>query len=403
MTKKIFKKIGNVLTMSLAIAFIGILSPVGTSAAVNGEPYGFTYDNAANGCTVYRYYCLGDRSEYVPYREFYSRGSYLYTGKGILLKNGIISCANTNGFDANGIFYSIGVNSSLTKYDFGNTPTVILKEGALKLNYDTADLAVSVTTTEGTLSLDTLKKVSEPDTGFIAPKPVSPNRVDMYENSAGEFVYEAYQSGKLKYKVLVSKNGKKVLNRTAGVRLTDTLTGAKFIGFDTSYNVYLFEGSTLYRFMEGKWFSAQKLVLSGNFKTFERDNNGFITKIVTQKSSYQMKQLAVSGGWKASRTYVVTKANYKTLYKKGSVASNTLTLTHRKGNLYLDGAKIASGVSKYGFASAKKIIYIKNRTAYSCDFCGRSKKICTKARKLVTNSVGLVKKVKLAKGTKKIR
>ncbi len=402
MSKKILTKIGNLLTLALAIAFIGILSPVGTSAAANGEPYGFTFDDAANSITVYRYYCLGDKSEYVPYREFYSRGSYLYTNRGILLKNGVLPGAPYNGFDSNGIFYSIGVNGSMIKYDFGNTPTVILKDGALKLNYDSADLAVSVTTAEGTLSLATLKKVAESDTGFVAPtKTVSPNRVDMYENSAGEFVYEAYQSGKLKYKVLVSKNGKKVLNRTAGVRLTDTLTGAKFIGFDTSYNVYLFEGSTLYRFIEGKWFSAQKLVLSGNFKTFERDSNGFITKIVTQKSSYQMKQLAVSGGWKASRTYVVKKANYKTLYKKGSVASNTLT--HRKGNLYLDGAKIASGVSQYGFASAKKIIYIKNRTAYSCDFCGRSKKLCTKARKLVTNSVGLVKKVKLAKGTKKIR
>lgn len=400
MKKNFFKKMCNLLTMLAVALALSSFAPVQSTATTGGEPYGFTYDDSANGRTVYRYYCLGDKSEYVPYREFYSKGSYLYSGKGSLLTNSGRSGSQYNGYGTNGIFYSIGVTGSVTKYDFGNAPTVVLKTGAVRLNYNTVDLAVSVTTADGTISLETLKPVPASDAGVVAPKPISPNRVDMYENSAGEFVYEAYQSGKLKHKVLVSRNGKRVLNRTAGVRLTDTLTGAKFIGFDTSYNVYLFEGSSLYRFIEGKWYSAQKLVLSGTFSTFERDDNGFITKIVTQKSSYQMKQLAVSGGWRASRTYVVKKANYQTLYKKGSVSSNTLTC--KKGKLYLDGERIATGVSKYGFSSAKKIIYIKNHVAYSCNL-NRSQKIASKARKLVTNSVGLVTKVKLAKWSKKVR
>lgn len=391
----------------IAFAFVIAFSSVTPTYAANNSPYGFTFDDTANGKTIYRFYSYSaNENSYVQSREFYSRGSYVYSSNGVLLCNTSVGNGSRyQGFDSKGQFYIVSSKGTLTKIDIFNKATVLLEKGAIRLNYNLDDLATTITTSVGTKYLSTLAPAPEVDDDEdYTPAPVvkEKNRVDIYTNSANELVYDAYKNGSLKTQMVVSSNGKNVLNATAKVRLSDTLKGAKFLGFDSSYNVYLYETNTLYRFKSGSWYSAEKLALNGSYKSFKKDDKGFISKVVTTKSSYTVKQLTTSSKWKAKKTYTVSKSGYVTLYTKGSTRTNTLTLKSRQLNL--NGKKIASGVSRYGFVSSKKLIFMKGRNVYTAYLSSptKAKKLFTNGTSLKKNSVGLITKVATTKGTKKV-
>ena len=379
------------------------ITTVNAASSAN-VPYGYTYDDSATYKTVYRFYDFSSsRNTYFLAREFYSKGSYVYTSSGVLVSNQSAGAGSKfQGYDESGNFFIVGVNGSLSKLDTTNKVTVLLESGVIKLNYNEDELAYSITTISGTVYLSNFKPAPEVDNDDDYNEPVvskPSNRVEIYTNSAKELVYDAYASNKLKSRIVVSANGSKVLNATAKVRLTDTLKGAKFVGFDSSYNVYLYEGSSLYRFKNGSWFSAQKMQLSGTYKSFKKDDAGFISQVVTSKNTYTIKQLTVSGKWKAKRTYAVHKSNYITMYVKGKTTSYTLSTS--KGVLKLNGKKVASGVSKYGFIGAKKLIYVKNGKIYTATIKNLKKQKICNGKTLKTNSVGLVTKVITSAGKSK--
>lgn len=391
-----------VILAMLVVTFI----PVQAQAA-DTSPYGYTYDDAASYRTVYKYYRYDlTKKSYVLTREFYSKGSYVYKSTGVSISNNAAgSGARYQGFDTKGNFFFITKDAKLTKFDTSSKPTVLNLKDCVKLNYNADDLAVSVSTKSGNFYLSNLNPAPETDDNDdnevppVAPK--EKNRVEISTNSAGETVYDGYKNGTLKTRIIVSGNGKNVLNSTNKVRLSDSLKGAKFIGFDTSYNVYLTEGDTLYRFVSGKWYSAQKMALSGTYKSFKKDSNGFISKIVTTKGTYTIKQLTTSSKWKASKTYAVTKGSYTTLYIKGSTSTHTLAL--KNGKLTLDGKQVASSVSKFGFINSKKFVFIKkNKTVYTATISAKkAKKVYTGGKSFKTSS-GLCVKVVTSKGTKKL-
>lgn len=397
----------NLLTLALVFTLIFGTS-VPTFAATTPSPYGFTYDDTAAGKTIYRYYSYSSKEDsYLPTREFYSKGNYVFTSAGVLVCNtSVASGSYYNGFDSLGNFYVVTKSGALNKVDANNKVTVLLTTGAIKLLYNADDIATTVKTTTGSKSLPTLANVPEKDDDDTYNPPTvakQKNRVDIYTNSANELVYEAFYNNKLKTQIIVNSSGTKVLNATAKVRLSEVLKGAKFMGFDPSYNVYLYENNgTLYRFKSGSWYSAERISLSGTYKSFKKDSNGFISKVVTSKSSYSIKQLTTSSKWKASKTYAVRKSGYVTLYSKGSSRSNTLTLKSSK--LSLNGKLIATGVSRYGFTPSKRIIYLKHGTVYTASISSPKspKKFCTKAKSLYANSIGLVTKVTLTNGSKKV-
>jgi hypothetical protein len=341
-------------------------------------------------------------------REFYSKSTIVYKSGGTVFQsNSAGTGAKYNGFDAEGNFYVITKSGELKCSDTSGKVTTLLASGAISLSYDCDDLAYIVRTTVGNKYLDGLTSAPDIDYDINDPLPTenkSAERVEIYTNSANEQVSDCYKNNKKIMSIIVSSNGSKILNDTANVRLSDTLKGAKFLGVDSSYNVYCYEVSgVLYRFKYGAWYSAEKLSLTGNFKSYKLDDNGFISKVVTTKASYTVKQLTTSSKWKASKTYVVSKSNYATMYVKGSTKSYTLLLSN--GTLTLNGKKVATNVSKYGFVTAKKIAYIKNGTVYTASVGKptKSTKICTKAKSFKATSVGLLNKVVLSSGkTKKL-
>lgn len=398
------KKRSLLILIAMLLTFI----PVKAQAA-STSPYGYTYDDAATYRTVYKYYRYDlTKKSYILDREFYSKGSYVYKSTGVSISNNATgSGARYQGFDTEGNFYFITKDASISKVDKNYKVTVLNLKNCVKVNYNSVDLAVSVATKSGNFYLSNLKPAPETDDDDDNEvPPVIPqkakNRVDIFTNSAGETVYDAYRNGSVKTRIIVSSNGSKVLNSTDKVRLSDTLKGAKFLGFDTSYNVYLTEGDTLYRFKVGKWYSAQKMALNGTYKSFKKDSNGFISKIVTTKGTYTIKQLTTSSKWKASKTYAVSKNTYTTLYIKGSTTSHTLSLI--SGKLTLDGKQVATNVSKFKFVNAKKFAFIKkNKNVYTATLANpkKAKKVYSGGQSFKTSS-GLATKVVTTKGTKKL-
>ena len=406
--------------MSLALAFCLIIGMCPTAfASSETDPYGFYYDEASLGRTMYEYYVYDRREDsHIIAKTFYSIGNSVYTGNGDLVTNTSAgSGALYNGFATNGDFYFITSSGSLIRVDSAGRQSVQYSSGAISLSYTSDDLAEIVQTTSGNKYLSNLSGAPSGTPGTPGNnnnnKPGSKtSRVEMYTNTSGEMVRDAYELGNLKVSIVVSKDGKSVLNATYGVRLSDTLKGAKFLGFDTSYNVYLYEkNGTLYRFTFGNWYSAECVRLDSKFKTFRTDQNGFISTIITEKSSYTIGQLTdtVNNKWVAKETYAVVKDTYTTLYTKGSVESNTLMWDD--GNLYLNGIVVApkivaglitSNIGDFGFISDKEFCYIRENMVFICSIYDRPEDgwcYCTDAKSPRTNDVGLVSQVVLRNGS----
>lgn len=406
--------------MSLALAFCLIIGMCPTAfASSETDPYGFYYDEASLGRTMYEYYVYDRREDsHIIAKTFYSIGNSVYTGNGDLVTSTSAgSGALYNGFATNGDFYFITSSGSLIRVDSAGRQSVQYSSGAISLSYTSDDLAEIVQTTSGNKYLSNLSGAPSGTPGTPGNnnnnKPGSKtSRVEMYTNTSGEMVRDAYELGNLKVSIVVSKDGKSVLNATYGVRLSDTLKGAKFLGFDTSYNVYLYEkNGTLYRFTFGNWYSAECVRLDSKFKTFRTDQNGFISTIITEKSSYTIGQLTdtVNNKWVAKETYAVVKDTYTTLYTKGSVESNTLMWDD--GNLYLNGIVVApkivaglitSNIGDFGFISDKEFCYIRENMVFICSIYDRPEDgwcYCTDAKSLRTNDVGLVSQVVLRNGS----
>lgn len=403
MTKNIKTKVLLATLLTMVMIFATAITAFAAS-----NPYGFTYDDSASGKTVYKYYTYSSTSgNAVVTREFYSKVKSVYNPGGTLITDKAAGSGSMYvGYDVSGNLFIITSDGAIYKYDTKNSLTSVLASGATSFIYNTDDIITKVKTNGGTLDIATLKKVDDVDPGD--PTPTNPtkekNRVERYTNSANELVSEAYKDNKVKVKIVVSKDETKVLNETANVRLTDTLAGAKFLGFDSNYSVYLYEqNGTLYRFKFGSWYTAEKLSLGSAYKKFESDSKGFISKVITENGEFTIKQLTSSDKWKAKKTYAVNKGDYATLYTKGSTKSNTLQL--KSGTLYLNGKKVAASVKSFGFVAKNKFAYItKKGVVYTATIKNPAsvKKFVTKASKFTTSkSNGLLTKVKLTSGKNK--
>ena len=226
----------KLVVIVLALNFF--LGSTQTVFAADNLPYGYTYDDAASGHTVYKYYTYNsNQNTFLATREFYS------VGRNVCKKNGNVvtnlsagSGSRYNGFDTYGTFYMITSKGELLSINKQNKISTILNSGALSLSYTSDELANIVKTSSGSKYLSNLKEAPEKDDDII-PEPVqkAESRVEIYTNSAEEMVYDAYKANKLITTIITSPNGKKVLNATAHVRLSDYVKGAKFMGLDSSY------------------------------------------------------------------------------------------------------------------------------------------------------------------------
>ncbi len=397
------------LIMSLLLTFF-----VDTPVFAASLSYGYTFTDETNA-THYRFYKYTPSSGmFTLTREFYSRGGRnLYTSTGSLISSSLNgSFQKFNLYDADGNFFFITKKGETRRISaYSTKQEVVLSSGSKYFIFDQDDLGVSVVTSKGQIPLSDLKPGTPGPDDPDDPEPDDPvppkakNRVDKTINSYGEMVNKAYKNNSLKLTIVVSKDESKVLNQTNGVRLTDTLKGAKFCGIDSSYNVYLYElPGTLYKFTFGSWYSASKLSLSGTFKSYKVNSNGFVTAFVTTKGTYTVKDLENKNKWVAKKTYAVTKPSYVTLYIKGKTSSKTLKKS--SGNLYLGKTKVSSGVTKFGFLSDKRFCFIKGGKCYTA-YISKPTKVTmfvSSAKDFKrSSSNGLVNKVVLKSGkTKKI-
>lgn len=390
----------KIVAMLLALCIIFGSCPNVFAANTANAPYGYTYDDAATGRTMYKYFNYV-KSSYSATRVFYSRGNTVYQSNGTVVTN--LSAgpgSQYNGFALGELFCYITSNGEVISVDKNNKVTILIPSGAISFSYNADELITIVKTTSGNKYISNLADAPETDDNTVSViTNKSANRVEIFTNSAGEMVYNAFKNNKLALSIVTSKNGQKVLNATDKVRLSDTVKGAKFMGLDTFYNVYLYElNGTVYRFKNGNWYSAERIKLNSTFKSFKTDDNGFISQIVTAKDTFTIKQLTTSNKWKAKKTYVVTKDNYCTLYIKGTTKSYTLLLVN--GILRLNGKKVATNVSKFGFISAKKLGYIRKGVTFTSKISKpkNSSKFCSNSNNFKKSKIGLIKKVVLKNG-----
>ena len=389
----------SLLCTFVLILLLALLPTTNVYASSTMPPHGYTWKDSSTNKLVYQYNTYNSsKGYYTTSKTVYSDGKNIYNSKNELI------FANTNGsvgYDEKGTLLVVSANGTL--YGSSNLKVFqALLEGknATYFKYSVDNIVTSVKTSDGMVSVSSFKLTQEAlpgsnsETETVINK--AKNRVDQTENSAGEMVFKAYKNGKAYMTIIV--DGPRVLNNTAKVRLSDTLIGAKFLGIDSSYNVYMYENNgSLYRFKHGSWHSAQKIALKGNFKSCEKDKNGFVTKISLANKTYTIKQLTTDSKWKANRTYAVNKDSYSTMYIKNSSKSNTLSLKDKV--LQLNGKTVAKNVGKFYFVNNKRFVYTKGTTLYeaSINKPKATEKVTSKFKK-VTLKNGLAVKAVLKNG-----
>lgn len=367
-------------TIICAIAIMCCTTQATTVSAATKIPYGYTWVDSNTGTKHVQFYEYNKSlNSYQITRRVGIRNKNVYSNSGALLYSNVKEA----GYSATGDLYVILSTGNVEKLTYAGKK-VSYKVNAVKLNFDTEDLVVTIMVTgKGNVKLADLASVANPTptpSPSPSPTPANPtptpanptptptpskskNRVERTATSSGQRI-TAYKDNKSKLKILVA--GSKVLNETASVRLSDTTKGAKFLGIDTSYSVYLYEtNGTLYRFKFGSWYSAETMKLNGSFVSSKNDSNGFLNSITTNKGTYKVSSLNKPSVWKAKKTYAVNKTSYVTLYTKGTTTSKTLNL--KNGNLYLNGKKVTNKVTKFGFVNAKKFVLIKSGKVFTAN------------------------------------
>ncbi len=373
-------------TIICAIAIMCCTTQATTVSAATKIPYGYTWVDSNTGTKHVQFYEYNKSlNSYQITRRVGIRNKNVYSNSGALLYSNVKEA----GYSATGDLYVILSTGNVEKLTYAGKK-VSYKVNAVKLNFDTEDLVVTIMVTgKGNVKLADLASVANPTptpSPSPSPTPANPtptpanptptptpskskNRVERTATSSGQRI-TAYKDNKSKLKILVA--GSKVLNETASVRLSDTVKGAKFLGIDTTYSVYLYEtNGTLYRFKFGSWYSAETMKLNGSFVSSKNDSNGFLNSITTNKGTYKVSSLNKPSVWKAKKTYAVNKSTYVTLYTKGSSSSKTLKIL--KGTLYLNGKKVTNKVTKFGFINAKKFVLLKSGKVYTASISSPTK------------------------------
>lgn len=365
-------------TIICAIAILCCTTQTTVSAATANMPYSYNWVDDSNGNKHIQFYEY-TKNTYMITRRVIIKNKNVYSYTGELMYTSVKEA----GYSSSGDLYVILSTGNVEKMTYTGKK-VSYKVNAVKLNFDAEDLVTTVLVTgKGNVKLADLASVANPTptpSPSPSPTPANPtptpanptptptpskskNRVERTATSSGQRI-TAYKDNKSKLKILVA--GSKVLNETASVRLSDTTKGAKFLGIDTSYSVYLYEkNGTLYRFKFGSWYSAETMKLNGSFVSSKNDSNGFLNSITTNKGTYKVSSLNKPSVWKAKKTYAVNKTSYVTLYTKGTTTSKTLNL--KNGNLYLNGKKVTNKVTKFGFVNAKKFVLIKSGKVFTAN------------------------------------
>lgn len=377
-------------TIICAIAIMCCTTQATTvSAATANMPYSYNWVDDSNGNKHIQFYEFDKNlNSYRITRRVMMKNKNVYSNSGALLYSNVKEA----GYSVAGDLYVILSTGNVEKLTYAGKK-VSYKINAVKLNFDTEDLVVTILVTgKGNVKLSDLANIVSPTptpspspsptpspaNPTPTPSPITPtptpakakNRVERTDANGSQKVI-AYQNNKKKMQLLIS--GSKVLNETVSVRLSDTTKGAKFLGIDAQYSVYLSEtDGTLYRFKFGNWYSAESMTINGEVVSVTNDNNGFIVSIKTTKgTTYKVSNLNKPSVWKAKKTYSVNKGTYATLYTKGTSSSKTLKLS--KGTLYLNGKKVTNKVTKFGFINAKKFVLLKSGKVYTASISSPSK------------------------------
>lgn len=377
-------------TIICAIAIMCCTTQATTvSAATANMPYSYNWVDDSNGNKHIQFYEFDKNlNSYRITRRVMMKNKNVYSNSGALLYSNVKEA----GYSVAGDLYVILSTGNVEKLTYAGKK-VSYKINAVKLNFDTEDLVVTILVTgKGNVKLSDLANIVSPTptpspspsptpspaNPTPTPSPITPtptpakakNRVERTDANGSQKVI-AYQNNKKKMQLLIS--GSKVLNETVSVRLSDTTKGAKFLGIDAQYSVYLSEtDGTLYRFKFGNWYSAESMTINGEVVSVTNDNNGFIVSIKTTKgTTYKVSNLNKPSVWKAKKTYSVNKGTYATLYTKGTSSSKTLKLS--KDTLYLNGKKVTNKVTKFGFINAKKFVLLKSGKVYTASISSPSK------------------------------
>lgn len=362
-TNKAVKFLSVLMVLALVFSVMPVTA-IQAQAAVEDEnpPYAYVWKDASN-VTHYQYYEYSFREDaYVVGERVISIGSTVYDTDGKVLYQSVKTGANNIGYSADGDLYVITKAGNLEKLSSTGNKTTYKNYRYTKLVLDWDDLVTGVVTSTGKEI-----KLSKLGTGSTAtvtptPTPVPSTKGNRVERSGAEAqTIKAYKGKDLMVQLYINKGT--VLEELADVYLSSTCKGAKFLGLDADFSVYLYEtGGTFYKFTYGNWFFPTTLEVEGELKKYQEDENGFITKLVTTERTYDVSEFA--NKFVADKTYAVQKENYVTLYIKGTDISHTLKV--EDGAFWVDDEVIYFDVVDYGFVDENTYIFVfDNGDAYT--------------------------------------
>jgi hypothetical protein len=194
------------------------------------------------------------------------------------------------GFYDGNTFMFINTNGALISINRSDwAATTLVASGVTELRRNRFDLLTSAVV-NGT-QVNIVDIISTPPGGEEGTVDrTSGDFVTRSRDSQGRFVLEAFRRNNSTMVIHLTDSGR-VVNVTANVILTEHCKGARFLGIDDLYGVWLYDEARLelLRFVHGSWNNPQRISLTGELLGITNARDGFMNGVEVWRNNQRVE------------------------------------------------------------------------------------------------------------------
>lgn len=370
---------------AIVVAFVTLVAPAVTAEA-GTEPYCYIYEDDGYTVVEYNYYvsdiARADRTKVIKVDNDHNKifvGSTLVTKSH---KNGSkVSWSADGKFviwkKTNNVLYAYNPSNWTNKQLAKNVSTVNLNgdlfaETVTYQNGNTSKVTELLSGISTQTPSSNQSSSSGNSTSSSSSTPASSSSTKELRETTNSDGHHIYSFGS--YKLDVFQETVKFTKGSKTYTISEQCNSAvRYVGIakiGNEFNIFLYEdkSNSYYRFTTDDIFNPTKIKFAdgGTLQNVIRDNNGWLTKVVTTKATYDVSSLRGEDDDDVDYvSYAINKKSYSTLYRSDGV--KYVISRNDAGNLVMQNNFVTSGIAEkskqFGF-DASNFYFIKSGTEY---------------------------------------
>lgn len=390
------------LCLAIVVALLGFVPNITVQASTN-EPYGYQWKDDKNGMFHVQHYDFdGKANAYKIDDRMALKGAELYDQSGVLSMKDIANFSlkePTVATNKAGMFFAISNGGEIRRLEesLSNAYQSVSSVTGKYFVLDNEDFAVKVMLSDGTVKSLSELVFSGSYSRHEDATVTTGSYVHQYAvgGNAEKIGYDAYFKNKLT--ATTECYNSSVYVKQFKKTLSKTCKGGKFVGYTAQYSVYVYDLSgKLYEFTYADGYSTAYEILNDEVVySFDKNDNGFIKEIVTDKKRHPVSEV-IKEPKKVSSKKVSKVKNFSN--KSMAYNGKTLigSLVAKNNCLYWKNKKLSKSIGAKDFgvsAKGSSVWFLPNQKGYYYD--GKSvKSFASKVTAIKTDKAGRVNKYK---------